>query len=47
MGNDTQSDHCCVDSMVDVGKNGRDLPMTSNRRLSDETVKYIDSFFKK
>lgn len=30
-----------------VGKNGRYLPMTSNRRLSDETVKYIDSFFKK
>lgn len=30
-----------------VGKNGRILPMTSNRRLSDETAKYIDSFFKK
>ena len=29
-----------------VGKNGRYLPMTSNRRLSDETVRYIESFFK-
>lgn len=30
-----------------VGKNGRYLPMTSNRRLNNETAKYIDSFFKK
>lgn len=29
-----------------VGKNGRDLPMTSNRRLNDETARYIESFFK-
>lgn len=30
-----------------VGKNGRYLPMTSNRRLNDETTKYIESFFNK
>ena len=29
-----------------VGKNGRDLPMTSNRLLDYETVKYINIFFK-
>ena len=29
-----------------VGKNGRPLPMTSNRRLSDETSSYIEGFFK-
>lgn len=29
-----------------VGKNGRPLPMTSNRRLSDETSSYIESYFK-
>ena len=28
-----------------VGKNGRPLPMTSNRILPDETAKYIESFF--
>lgn len=28
-----------------VGKNGRPLPMTSNRILSDETAKYIESLF--
>lgn len=30
-----------------VGKNGRNLPMNSNRRLNDETANYIESFFKK
>ena len=29
-----------------VGKNGRPLPMTSNRRLSDETSSYIEKYFK-
>ena len=29
-----------------VGKNGRPLPMTSNRILPDETASYIESFFK-
>lgn len=29
-----------------VGKNGRPLPMTSNRRLSDEISSYIEGFFK-
>ena len=28
-----------------VGKNGRNLPMNSNRCLSDETANYIESFF--
>jgi 5-methylcytosine-specific restriction protein A len=28
-----------------VGKNGRPLPMTSNRILPDETAKYIECFF--
>lgn len=45
-----ETDDLCYKKLCEhgfVGKNGRDLPMTSNRRLSDETVKYIDSFFKK
>ena len=29
-----------------VGRNGRPLPMTSNRILPDETAKYIEGFFK-
>lgn len=45
-----ETDELCYKKLCEhgfVGKNGRYLPMTSNRRLSDETVKYIDSFFKK
>ena len=50
IGKRVETDELCYKKLCEhgfVGKNGRYLPMTSNRRLSDETVKYIDSFFKK
>ena len=44
-----ETDELCYKKLCEhgfVGQNGRPLPMTSNRRLPDETAKYIESFFK-